>query len=581
LFNAGRYVELESQTRFLIEQFPESGFAWKVLGAVLQVQGKSALSAMERSAHLLPDDAEAHSNLGATFQELGRFHEAESCCRRALQIKPHYAEAHNNLGNILQDLGQLDNAVDSYRRAVTIKPDYAEAYSNLGVALKGLGRLEEAVANLQKSLLIKPDYIQARSNLLFTHNYQPEMPSAVLLAEARRFGDMVAQRARPYTNWPNVAEPDRCLRVGLVSGDLFAHPVGYFLDSVLATLSTHFADRLKLIAYPSYFRTDELTDRIKASCHDWHSAVGLSDETLARRIREDGIDILIDLSGHTAHNRLPMFAWKPAPVQVSWLGYFATTGVASIDYVIADPWTITQAEEANFSEKIWRLPETRLCFTPPEVPVDLAPLPALKNGYITFGCFNNLSKVNDSVISLWARVLAAVPDSRLFLKAKQLKEISLRQSIIDRFVALGVDAARLILEDVEPRMEYLTAYHRTDISLDTFPFPGGATSAESLWMGVPVLILPGESFLSRQGLGLLMNVGLPEWVATDANDYVTRAVAHTSNLRHLAALRGGLRQKLLASPLCDAPRFARHLELALREMWQAWCVAHELKSSSA
>ncbi len=393
----------------------------------------------------------------------------------------------------------------------------------------------------------------------------------ILHAEARRYGELVMRLARPCKVWGNMPDPARRLRVGLVSGDLRAHPVGYFLENVLAALSAHAAGRLEIFAYSNHFSADAVTGRIKACCRGWHQAVGLSDEALARRIHGDGIDILFDLSGHTAHNRLPVFAWKPAPVQVAWLGYFATTGVAAMDYLIADPWTLPETEEIYFTEKIWRLPETRLCFTPPDVDVAVAPLPALTIGYITFGCFNNLTKVNDAVVALWARVLASVPNSRLFLKTKQLNEAAVRQSVAERFAAHGIGVGRIILEGSEPRAKYLAAYHRVDIALDPFPFTGGTTSAEGLWMGVPVLTLAGESFLSRQGIGLLMNAGLPEWIAADADDYVARAVSHAGDLQRLAALRNGLRQQVLASPIFDAPRFVRHFEAALRGMWAQWC----------
>jgi predicted O-linked N-acetylglucosamine transferase (SPINDLY family) len=394
---------------------------------------------------------------------------------------------------------------------------------------------------------------------------------ADLLAEACRFGELAARQARPYTSWCNFPDPGRCLRVGLVSGDLCNHPVGYFVEGILAALTSNEPVRMKFTVYLSDFRHDALSERVKVYCDRWHSVVGLSDENLARRIREDSIDILIDLAGHTAYNRLPMCAWKPAPVQVSWLGYFATTGVPAIDYLIADPWSLPEVEEINFTETIWRLPETRLCFTAPDVPVEVAPLPALSNGYLTFGCFNNLTKINDSVVALWARVMSAMPQSRLFLKSKQLHETSVRQSIIERFAAKGINADRLILEGFAPRADYLAAYRRVDITLDPFPFPGGTTSAESLWMGVPVLTLAGKRFLSRQGIGLLMNAGLPEWIACDADDYVARAVLHVSDLQRLAKLRNSLRQQVLASPLFDARRFARHFEAALRGMWAHWC----------
>ena len=673
LFNRGRYAELESRTRVLVEQYPNSGFAWKVLGAALLVQGKEGLVALQKAAELLPGDAEAHnnlgnalkdlgrldeavaryhralvikpdfaeahnnlgnalkdlgrlddavacyrralaikpdfadahSNLGSAFRDIARLDDAVACYRRALAIRPDFAEAHNNLGNALKDLGRPDEAVASYRRALAIKPDYADAHSNLGNVLKDLGRLDdamdscrralairpnfaeahnnlgnaltalgrlvEAMASYRRALEINPDLIEAHSNLLFTHNYLSDQSPEISLSEARAYGALVARHARPYAEWNNVPDPDRRLRVGWVSGDLGNHPVGYFVEGVLVALAADASGRLELFAYPSAARADSLTERIKACCHGWHSAVGLSDERLAERIRNDGIDILIDLSGHTAHNRLPMFAWKPAPVQVSWLGYFATTGVAEIDYLIADPWTLPDAEEIYFTEKIWRLPETRLCFTAPDVNVPVSPLPALANGYVTFGCFNNLIKMNDAVVALWARVLQAVEGSRLFLKAKQLDEASVRQGIIDRFAIHGIDGGRLILEGKSPRAQYLAAYNRVDIGLDPFPFTGGTTSAESLWMGVPVLTLAGNRFVSRQGVGLMANAGLSDWIAADADDYVARAVLYAGDPQRLSGLRDGLRQQVLDSPIFDAPRFARHFEAALRDMWTQWC----------
>ncbi|MFA7241702.1 MAG: tetratricopeptide repeat protein [Sulfuricellaceae bacterium] len=573
LFNAGRYAEIDERARLLIGRYPDYGLAWKALGASLQMQGKNALTVLQRAAELLPDDAEAHYNLGNTLSDLGQNEAAAASYRRALALRPDFAEALFNLGNALRDLRQFDDALAIYRRALEIRPDDAAAYNNLGNTLNDLVQFDQAMASFRRALEIKPDYLEAHSNLLFSCNLLANRPPAEILAEARRYGESVARKARPYKIWHNPPEPDRCLRIGLVSGDLRNHPVGYFMESILAALASHASGRLEFIAYPNHFRADELTERIKPLCHGWHSAVALSDESLAQQIRDDGIDILIDLSGHTAYNRLPLFAWKPAPIQASWLGYFATTGVTAIDYLIADPWTLPKTEEAYFTESIRRLPETRLCFTPPDIDVAVSALPALANGHITFGCFNNLAKMNDDVVALWARVLATVPDSRLFLKAKQLQGATVRQSVNERFAVHGIDAARLTLEGYSPRAEYLAAYRRVDIVLDPFPYPGGTTSAESLWMGAPVLTLAGERFLSRQGVGLLMNAGLPEWIAADADEYVARAASHAADLQRLAALRDGLRQQVLASPLFDAPCFARHFEVALRDMWRKWCAS--------
>lgn len=673
LFNSGQHAALESHARWLLSQYPDSGFVWKALGVALQMQGKDAVPALEKAVQFLPDDAEAHNNLGFVLQERGQLDAAAASCRRALQIEPGYAEAHNNLGIALRDLGQLDDAFASYRQALAIRPDYAEAHTNLGNALqdigqfdaaaasyrralqiqpnlatahnnlgnvlKVLGQLDAAEASCRRALALKPDYAEAHnnlgnalkelgrldeaaasyrralefksayaeahsnlgntlldlgqldgaalshrraveckpdcakmhSNLLYADNFLVDQPQASQLAAAQCFGALVAHKARPFTTWNNVPEPDRCLRVGLVSGDFCDHPVGHFVEGMLANLASNASGRLEIIAYHCHSGVDQITERIKASCHEWYSAVGISDADLARRIRDDGVDILIDLAGHTAHNCLPLFAWKPAPVQVTWLGYLATTGVAAIDYVFADAWTLPDTEEKYFTEKIWRLPDSYLCFTPPASCAEVSPLPALSNTYITFGSFNNLIKINDAVVALWAKVLAAVPRSRLFLKSRQLKDASVRNSILERFARQGVDRERLILEGTVARAEYLTPFQRVDIALDPFPYPGITTSVENLWMGVPVLTLAGKSFLSRQGIGLLMNAGLPEWIADDADDYVSRAVSHASDLPSLSLLRNGLRQQVRASPIMDAPRFARHFEAALRGMWTDWC----------
>ncbi len=552
---------------------PDNANAWVNLGAAFQQAQRilDAKSAYVKALEIAPMQAEVAYNLGTLLQELGRLDDAVASYRRALEIKPDFAEAHSNLGIALQELGRLDDAVAGYRRALEIKPDLAEAYNNLGNALKDFGRLDDAVASYYRALKFKPGYAKAHSNLLFTHNYLSDQPAIVLLAEARRFGDLVERQANAYQEWPNLPDPDRCLRVGLVSGDLRTHPVGYFVESMLAALASHATGRLELIAYPCHFLSDALTERIKASCCGWHSAVGLSDESLARRIRDDRIDILIDLSGHTAHNRLPMFAWKPAPVQVSWLGYFATTGVAAMDYLIADPWTVPPAEEAYFTENIWHLPETYLCFTVPDADVQVGLLPALSNHHITFGCFNNLTKMNDAVVALWARVLQAVPGSRLLLKTKQLGEAAGRATTLQRFAVHGIGVDRLILEGASPRAELLASYHRVDIALDPFPYPGGTTSVESLWMGVPVLTKQGDRFLSHIGETIAHSAELLDWIAVDESDYVAKAVIYASDLDQLARLRGRLRRQVLASPLFDAPRFARHFETALRDMWIQWC----------
>jgi len=571
LFKAGEYESLEIEARRLIDRFPDSGFAWKALGTALQMQKKTSLHVLQRAAELLPDDAEAHSNLGNALREKGMLGEASASYRRALELAPNHVPALCNLGSVLNEKGYFAESLACFRRAIAVNPENEVVHYNLGNILRAAGMHDQAVASYRRSLECDANLVEARSNLLFSLNLHPSATAEEKFEEAVRFGNFAAHKAQKYRSWANRADSNRCLRVGLVSGDFRNHAVGYFLLGGLAELAGNAADRLKLYAYSNNLHADELTEAIKACCHVWRSVGALSDRALAEQIRADGIDILIDLSGHTACNRLLMFAWKPAPVQVTWLGYFATTGVEAIDYLIADPWTLPNSEEQWFIERIWRLPETRLCFSAPTEHAEVSPLPALANGYVTFGCFNNLSKLNDDVVVLWSKILASVPASRLFLKSLQLKDAWMHQETIKRFAVHGIGDERIVLEGFEPRAKYLAAYQRVDITLDPFPYPGGTTTVESLWMGVPVLTLEGDCFLSRQGVGLLINADLPDWIAADAEDYVSRAVSHANNLQLLASLRQGLRQKLMLSPVFDTPRFAYHLEQALRGMWQRWC----------
>jgi len=568
LMETQRLPEAEMAFRRALELKPNFAEAHNNLGLLFKEtkQLPEAEVAYRRALEFKPDYVETLLNLGTLLKEIQRMDEAEAAYGRALELQPNYADAHYNLGLLLFENEYFPKAEACYRRALDLKPDFVEAHSNLGNVLTQLGNMDEAEACYQRAIKINPDFTDGYSNLFFAMSYTNKN-ALHCLEEARQFGKIVARKAGThFSSWQCVARPAR-LRVGLVSGDLRQHPVSHFLERILSNIDPA---RIELFAYPTHHMVDELTARIKTFFAAWKPIYNQSDEAAARMIHADGIHILIDLSGHTANNRLPVFAWKSAPVQVTWLGYFATTGVAEIDYFIADPWTLPKSEEPYFTESIWRLPETRLCFTVPDVDVQVSPLPALHNGLVTFACFNNLAKMNDTVVTLWAKVLSAIPDSRLFLKAAQLKELSVRQNVVRRFASHSISSDRLILEGFEPRTEYLAAYHRADIALDPFPYTGGTTTAESLWMGVPVLTLAGDRLVSRQGVSLLMNAGLPEWIATDADDYVVRAVTHANDLSSLAKLRSGLRGQVLASPIFDAPRFARHFESAMESMWEKW-----------
>ena len=556
-----------------LELGPNNADAHFALGMTLNEQGQpeAAQSSLRRALAIQPGNVAAHINLADTLRNLGQLAESIASYRKALEIEPGNAIAHCNLGNALLDCGRFADAATSYRRAIEIQPSFSAAHSNLGSVLKDIGQPLEALKSIRRALELTPDLAIARSNLIFIHNSLGDQSQAQMLEEAKTYGEIVARKAKCSTNWTNTQNPDRCLRVGFVSGDLRNHPVGQFVEGVLNALTANAAGKLEIFAYPTYFCSDAISERIKACCHGWRPAIGLSDEEFAQQVREDSIDILIDLSGHTAHNRLPMFAWKPAPVQATWLGYLGTTGVTAIDYLIADQWTLPESEECNFTEQIWRLPESYVCFTPPAAETQVTTLPASSNGYITFGCFNNLTKINDDVVALWSRVLLSVPDSRLFLKAKQFSDSAIQRAMRDRFAVYGVDPQRFIFSPLVARSEYLTPYQQVDIALDPFPYPGITTTVESLWMGVPVLTLAGKSFIARQGVGLSTNAGLASWIARDHDDYIALAVKHAADLNALALVRKNLRERVANSPIFDNRRFADHFADALREMWRRWC----------
>jgi predicted O-linked N-acetylglucosamine transferase (SPINDLY family) len=502
---------------------------------------------------LEPGHVQARNNLGNALQELGRLDEAEGAFREAILLSPGYAEAHNNLGTVLQHLGRLGEAEIAYRQAIVLSPGYAEAHTNLGIALDDLGRGREAEIAYRQAIACAPDRAALRSNLLFFMNRAESYDADAALEEARIYGAAVSARATPkFTAWHG-SRPGGKLRIGFVSGDLRNHPVGYFLESLIAHLDR---DAFELFAFSTNRKTDALTARLKPRFREWIPIAGLADRAAAEAIHARGIDVLLDLSGHTEDNRLPVFAHRPAPVQASWLGYFATTGLPEMDGFVGDPHMAPPGEARWFAERIWNLPETWLCLTPPALDFPVSEPPAERNGFATFGCFGNLVKMKEPVAEVWAEILRRVPDSKLFLKSRQLAEPRVIEQTRARFAARGIAADRLILEGPSPRAAYFEAYGRVDMVLDTFPHPGGTTSAEALWMGVPVLTMAGGRFLARLGESIARNVGHADWIARDPADYVRKAVDFARDPRALGGLRAAMRPRVLASPLFDAQRFA-------------------------
>jgi len=447
-----------------------------------------------------------------------------------------------------------------------LDPDDAVVHNNLGNVFKDQCELEEAIACYRKALSLNPDSAEAHSNLLLALQYVPELTGTELFAEAMNYGrHFEAPLKREREEHHGYArDPARRLKVGFVSGDLRHHSVGYFLGSMLQHIDR---EKITLYAYANQLVHDTLSERIRPYFEGWVEVKGLTDKELAEQIRADEIDILVDLSGHTDGNRLLTFARKPAPIQVTWLGYPNTTGMEGMDYILADPITVPVEEERFYSEKVWRLPETSLCFTPPEVEIGAGSLPALDNGYITFGCFNNLAKLNDDVIACWASILRATPKSVLLLKSKSFSTKAVREDFQRRFDRLEIGADRLRFEAYLSREKHFEAYKFVDFALDPFPFTGVTTTCEAMWMGVPTLTMKTpRGIIGHNGELIMRTVGLSDWVAESIEEYVGKAIEFAGDIDRLVDLRAGLRPALLSSPLCDARRFAKHLEGAFHGM---------------
>ncbi|OIO01732.1 MAG: hypothetical protein AUJ49_07225 [Desulfovibrionaceae bacterium CG1_02_65_16] len=591
-----RHAEAEQALRQAVALAPDNAQMLANLGAALNALSRHAEAedACRRAVALAPRSAQAHNNLGTALNGQRRYAEAGQCFRQALAIKPGYPEALNNLGNALHELGRLHDAEECFRQGLAARPADAQTLSNLGNVLHTLGRLAEAEIVYRRALALAPDAAFTRSNLLFVLSHDPACAPADYLTEAKRYGETATRAAdEPYAEWlcedlpcartqnagdpqpdgglngprPNGPSPNGPLRVGFVSGDLRGHPVGHFLEAWLPFVDPA---ELRLSAYPTVTGGDALTERIRPCFADWTPIAGLDDAEAAARIRRDGAHVLFDLSGHTAGNRLGVFARRPAPVQASWLGYFASTGLEQMDFLLADAIGAPEADAAHYTEILLRLPETRLCCAPPREAPAVAPLPARTTGRVTFGCFQNMTKIGGGVLEAWAAILATLPGARLRVQNRQLSDPAVAADLRRRLARLGVEPARVALCGGVDRAAYLAAHAEVDMILDTFPYPGGTTTCEALWMGVPTLTLAGRGLLGRQGACLLTAAGLPDWVAATPADYVAKAVALTADepaLTALERLRDGLRARVAASPLFDAALFARRFTQAVWRMW--------------
>ncbi|WOD17916.1 O-linked N-acetylglucosamine transferase family protein [Paraburkholderia kirstenboschensis] len=569
LFNSGRIAEAAAAAQSLTKHFPTHPIGWRVLGVAMHALGRhdDAVEPLRQAVELDANDIQAGGVLADILRMNGAFDEAEGLSRRLLALNPVYVEAHRVLGMILHAQGRLGEAEASCRRAIELWPDASETHNTLGTVHLDQGRTLDAEACFRRALEIQPDNAFAHHNILFCLSHNREIDAAALFAQHCHFAQQFEAPLRPA--WPrhtNPRDPARQLRIGLVSADLFHHAVSTFVEPVLAHLAGN--EHLSLHVYYNFTREDQITQRLHGYVSTWQSVWGMSDAALAEKIRADGIDILIDLSGHTARNRLLTFARKPAPIQASWIGYPGTTGLAAVDYYLADRFLVPAGFEDQFTEKIARLPAVAP-FQPPAVSPPINLLPALRNGYVTFGSFNRLNKLHPDVIALWAKLLRALPDARMVVGG--MPEDGSDGGLGEWFAAEGIARERL---DFRPRAAlaaYMQQHHHVDICLDTFPYAGGTTTLHALWMGLPTITLPGSTAASRGGPMSLAQVGLDAFIAQDKEDFVQKGLYWASNLSELAELRTGLRERCAQSAMFQPATIAAGLAGALRVMWQRWC----------
>ena len=588
---------------------PSLAYAYNNLGVVYEKKGKldEAIKYFQKALQLNPSLANTHYNLGLSVLRKGDIDEAIRCYRKALQFNPNYAEVYkdlgvalhvkgqrdeaikcygkaielnpnqpsalNDLGLALQEQGQLDEAISCYQKAISLKPDFADAYNNLGNISKDVGNLQEAQEYYRHVLQIKPDHSITFSNILFTMNYDPRYDAGSVFKKHLEFAKKIEEQLSSILfRHTNDRDPAKRLRIGYVSPDFRRHSVAYFIEPVL---SSHSHEKYEIFCYSDVLHPDEVTDCIQKHADQWRNIVGMSDEAVCEGIRIDEIDILIDLAGHTAGNRMLLFARKPAPVQVSWMGYPSTTGLSTMDYKIVDSYTDPPGmTEEFYTENLIRMPESFLCYLPYKESPGIKLLPSLTEGRITFGSFNNFSKVSTEILGIWARILKELPGSRFILKSQVFTVETARKRVTDIFEREGVSSEQIAFMTFEQSVKtHLDLYNRIDIALDTFPYHGTTTTCEALWMGVPVITLAGNAHVSRVGVSLLSNVGLPELVASTSDEYITKAVALANDRQRLKTLREGLRQMMRNSSLTDKGRFAAQLEQIYSEMWGKWCAA--------
>jgi predicted O-linked N-acetylglucosamine transferase (SPINDLY family) len=563
LYEQKRLDEAEPALAQLLKVTPGDHDAWTLYGHVLLARGQPlrAETAYRQAVQVNQRAFNARVNLGVLFSGRGDYSKAGAELEAALAVEPDHPLALRNYGGVLRCLGQLHKAEQTLRRAIEVDPRDGGARTNLGLVLADLGRNDDALEHLRAAVDITPQGDNGHHALLFTMNYASRVTPEDVAAAHRRFGAMVEARSQVLPR-PPVAS-GRPLRVGFVSGDLRRHSVAFFLEPLLQHLPEQ---GFELHAYATCDLQDEITVHLREHLTGFTVVHGMGDRAIAERVQADGIDILVDLSGHTAHNRLGVFAYRPAPVQLTYLGYPNTTGLTRIDYRITDEeCDPTGTTEQLHTEQLMRLAGGFLCFRPPQPCPRPAPPPSTTGEPLTFGSFNAVTKLSDDVLALWVRVLHAAPDARLYIKHTHLSSSAARAALEARLRALGAPLHRIELAGKIPdSASHLAAYGRVDVALDAYPYHGTTTTFEALWMGVPVVSLVGRNHVSRVGVSLLRRAGIADLLVNDGDAYVERALAIARDVARRTELRTSLRERMEASGMLDGARIARELGEAMR-----------------
>ncbi len=544
------------------------------LGIANRNQGliEQSVAHLETATRLRPDDHLIWSELSVSQHMMGLNDEAIVSAQNAVNLAPETADYYYNLGSMFLQIDDFLSAITTLEKAVSIAPDYTDAHCNLGLANMFLARHKEALASFKTACRLDPLHREANGNIIFVMTSMFDISTQEIFQHATAFGNRLHAALNSATEHrqPVDRNPDRRLKVGFLSRDFQHHPVGYLLRDVIGAIDP---DDFELFAYvPGEDLQSSLQTHFKDVFDRWVRLGDMDESSIARRIAEDGVDILIDLAGHTRGNKIGVFACKPAPVQVTWLGFAATTGIPGMDYILGDKITLPDNHGDAFTETPWRMPETSFCYAPPEEDCDISPPPYLRNGYITFGSVNNFVKLGDEVVELWSRLLRELPDSRLILKNPTARrDFGFSDLTKARFFRHGIAPERISIEVRSSRRELWGRYGEFDVGLDPFPSPGGATTMDALWMGVPVLRLRGDRFSSRVGDSILTAIGHQDLIAEDEDDFIAKATSFANHPEQLLALRENLRKNLQESRICDPKGFASDLSATLRDMWRKHC----------